>query len=199
MRFVVSAGGYSAGVRPVWTPAGAGDGYRVFAGDDGDDVAVTAVAGSVVWALDLLCGWGVVPRVLVWDNEPAVGKWRGGKPELTAAMNAFRGDVGHQGDCCAVLVIPRPKGWWSGLTATGDLVSAGALVRFAGGLQQTTNHVVSGCELPYPSLEVFRQPLETTASVDSCQIRLPLTILGQVHGRGVRRRRVILRCSGSGS
>jgi hypothetical protein len=28
---------------------------------------------------------------LVWDNESAVGKWRAGKPELTTAMNAFRG------------------------------------------------------------------------------------------------------------
>jgi transposase len=43
---------------------------------------------------ELLRGWGVVPRVLVWDNESAVGKWRGGKPELTAAMNAFRRMLG---------------------------------------------------------------------------------------------------------
>jgi transposase len=43
---------------------------------------------------ELLCRWGRVPRVLVWDNESAVGKWRAGKPELTAAMNAFRGMLG---------------------------------------------------------------------------------------------------------
>ena len=47
---------------------------------------------------DLLCGhwalisrWGRVPRALVWDNESAVGKWRAGHPQLTEAMNAFRG------------------------------------------------------------------------------------------------------------
>src|SRR5262245_11982904 len=47
---------------------------------------------------DLLVGhWlvlsrlGAVPRALVWDNESGVGQWRGGRPELTAAMNAFRG------------------------------------------------------------------------------------------------------------
>lgn len=44
------------------------------------------------WAL--LSGWGRVPRVLVWDNESAVGQWRGGRPQLTEAMNAFRGGLG---------------------------------------------------------------------------------------------------------
>ena len=50
---------------------------------------------------DLLAGhWelvnrlGRVPRVLLWDNESAVGKWRAGKPELTGPMNAFRGMLG---------------------------------------------------------------------------------------------------------
>jgi transposase len=50
---------------------------------------------------DLLAGhwqllrlWGRVPRVLVWDNESAVGQWRGGRPQLTEAMNAFRGCLG---------------------------------------------------------------------------------------------------------
>lgn len=44
------------------------------------------------WAL--LSGWGRVPKVLVWDNESAVGKWRGGRPQLTEVMNAFRGSLG---------------------------------------------------------------------------------------------------------
>jgi transposase len=50
---------------------------------------------------DLLAGhWvllqqlGAVPRALVWDNESAVGQWRGGRPVLTEAMNAFRGALG---------------------------------------------------------------------------------------------------------
>jgi transposase len=52
-------------------------------------------------APDLLAGhWvllqqlGAVPRALVWDNESAVGAWRGGRPRLTQAMNAFRGCLG---------------------------------------------------------------------------------------------------------
>jgi transposase len=44
------------------------------------------------WAL--LSGWGRVPRVLVWDNESAVGSWRGGRAQLTETMNAFRGTLG---------------------------------------------------------------------------------------------------------
>ena len=42
----------------------------------------------------LLRSWGRVPRVLVWDNESAVGQWCGGRPQLTEAMNAFRGSLG---------------------------------------------------------------------------------------------------------
>jgi transposase len=44
------------------------------------------------WAL--ISGLGAVPRSLVWDNESAVGQWRGGKPVLTEAMNGFRGTLG---------------------------------------------------------------------------------------------------------
>ncbi|NJC86879.1 IS21 family transposase [Planosporangium mesophilum] len=52
-------------------------------------------------APDLLAGhWtvlsrlGAAPKALVWDNESAVGQWRAGKPQLTEAMNAFRGTLG---------------------------------------------------------------------------------------------------------
>jgi transposase len=42
----------------------------------------------------LLSRLGAVPKALVWDNESAVGQWRGGKPQLTETMNAFRGSLG---------------------------------------------------------------------------------------------------------
>jgi transposase len=42
----------------------------------------------------LISGWGRVPKALVRDNEGAVGAWRGGRPVLTEAMNAFRGTLG---------------------------------------------------------------------------------------------------------
>jgi transposase len=49
---------------------------------------------------DLFAGWwqliealGAVPRCLVWDGEGAIGRWRAGKPELTAECQAFRGTL----------------------------------------------------------------------------------------------------------
>jgi transposase len=51
-------------------------------------------------AEDLFAGWwqliaglGAVPRVLVWDGEGAIGRWRAGRPELTAECQAFRGTL----------------------------------------------------------------------------------------------------------
>jgi transposase len=51
-------------------------------------------------AADLFVGWwqlierlGAVPRVLVWDGEGAIGRWRAGKVELTAECQAFRGTL----------------------------------------------------------------------------------------------------------
>jgi transposase len=60
-------------------------------------------------AEDLFAGWwsliealGAVPRVLVWDGEGAVGRWRRGVSELTADTQAFRGVLG------ARVLICRP-------------------------------------------------------------------------------------------
>src|SRR4051794_16649376 len=65
---------------------------------------------------DLFAGWwqvlerlGAVPRVLVWDGEGAVGRWRAGRVELTAECQAFRGTLANK-----VLVLkprePEHKG-----------------------------------------------------------------------------------------
>jgi transposase len=58
---------------------------------------------------DLFAGWwqliealGAVPRVLVWDGEGAIGRWRAGKPELTADCQAFRGTL------AAKVIVCRP-------------------------------------------------------------------------------------------
>ena len=37
---------------------------------------------------------GAVPRAGVYDNEGAIGRWRAGRPTLTAAFQAFRGALG---------------------------------------------------------------------------------------------------------
>jgi len=60
-------------------------------------------------AEDLFAGWwqliealGAVPRVLVWDGEGAIGRWRGGRSELTRECQAFRGTLGTK------VIICRP-------------------------------------------------------------------------------------------
>jgi transposase len=60
-------------------------------------------------AEDLFAGWwllieklGAAPRVLVWDGEGAIGRWRGGRSELTTECQAFRGTL------AAKVVICRP-------------------------------------------------------------------------------------------
>ena len=61
-------------------------------------------------AEDLFAGWwqlierlGAVPRVLVWDGEGAIGRWRGGRSELSGQCQAFRGTLGTK------VIICRPR------------------------------------------------------------------------------------------
>lgn len=80
---------------------------------------LTMVTGYARWlsavlipsrrAEDLFAGWwqlisalGAVPRVLVWDGEGAIGRWRSGRSELTSDCQGFRGTLG------AKVIICRP-------------------------------------------------------------------------------------------
>ena len=65
---------------------------------------------------DLFAGWwqlieqlGAVPRALVWDGEGAIGRWRAGKPELTAECQAFRGTLAAKVIVCKP-ADPEAKG-----------------------------------------------------------------------------------------
>jgi len=80
---------------------------------------LTMVCGYSRWASallvqtreaeDLFAGWwqligalGAVPRVLVWDGEGAIGRWRGRRSELTQDCQAFRGTL------AAKVIVCRP-------------------------------------------------------------------------------------------
>lgn len=60
---------------------------------------------------------GAVPKTLVWDNEGAIGQWNGGRPQLTAEANAFRGTLGikivqcRPGDPEAKGLVERANGY----------------------------------------------------------------------------------------
>jgi transposase len=65
---------------------------------------------------DLFAGWwqliaalGSVPRVLVWDGEGAIGRWRAGHVELTGECQAFRGTLGARVLVCKP-ADPEAKG-----------------------------------------------------------------------------------------
>jgi transposase len=67
-------------------------------------------------AADLFAGWWqliaalqAVPRVLVWDGEGAIGRWRAGRVELTAECQAFRGTLGTRVIVCKP-ADPEAKG-----------------------------------------------------------------------------------------
>jgi transposase len=87
---------------------------------------LTMVTGYARWltallipsrtAADLFAGWwqlisglGAVPRVLVWDGEGAIGRWRAGRVELTASCQAFRGTLGAKVVVCKP-ADPEAKG-----------------------------------------------------------------------------------------
>jgi transposase len=61
-------------------------------------------------AADLFAGWwqlierlGAVPRVLVWDGEGAIGRWRAGRVELTTECQAFRGTLASK------VIVLKPR------------------------------------------------------------------------------------------
>jgi transposase len=87
---------------------------------------LTMITGYARWASglllptrqaeDLYAGWwrllnqlAAVPRVLVWDGEGAVGRWRARQPELTAACQGFRGVLGAKVLICKP-ADPEAKG-----------------------------------------------------------------------------------------
>ena len=77
---------------------------------------VTAVMIPTRRTEDLFAGWWqliealqTVPRVLVWDGEGAIGRWRAGKVELTGECQAFRGTLGAKVLVCKP-ADPEAKG-----------------------------------------------------------------------------------------
>ncbi|GAA4558683.1 Mu transposase domain-containing protein [Pseudonocardia xishanensis] len=52
----------------------------------------------------------------MWDNESAIGSWRGGRPQLTDARNSFRGALGIRVVQCKPGDL-RPQAWSSAATA----------------------------------------------------------------------------------
>jgi hypothetical protein len=63
----------------------------------------------------LLAGLGAVPGAVVWDGEGAFGRWRGGRSELAAHCQGFRGTLAMKVLICRP-ADPEANARWSGCT-----------------------------------------------------------------------------------
>ena len=59
--------------------------------------------------LQVIRQFGAVPRMVVWDQEGAIGQWRGPKMVFTDAFQAFRGTLGMGARLC-LRADPETKG-----------------------------------------------------------------------------------------
>jgi hypothetical protein len=50
--------------------------------------------------LEVLSQFGTLPRRVVWDQESAIGQWRGGKQAFTGEFQSFRGTLGIGAQLC---------------------------------------------------------------------------------------------------
>jgi hypothetical protein len=72
------------------------------------------VLGGHLWCLRV---FGATPRTGVYDQEPAIGRWRGQRPCFTEEFSAFRGMLGmgavlcDRGDAEAKGVVERANGY----------------------------------------------------------------------------------------
>jgi transposase len=68
--------------------------------------------------LQVLRQFGALPRTVVWDQESAVGRWRGREMSFTADFQAFRGTLGigallcQRGDPEAKGLVERANGYF---------------------------------------------------------------------------------------
>ena len=128
------------------TVAGADDGVRVL------PVAWRSANPLSPGEQDLYAGWwslirqlGAVPRVLVWDGEAAVGRWRA-KTGIDRLLSAVPRRVGHQG---RDLSSGRPGGQGHAGTHPRSLravVPARANVHRPGRLQPAVGAVAAGVQ-----------------------------------------------------
>jgi hypothetical protein len=82
----------------------------------------------------LLQRFGMVPKALVWDNEAAVGSWRGGRPKLTAEFDGVPGSARGSGHPVSSTGSGGVGFGRAGLRLSGNVVPAWPHVHLGGGL-----------------------------------------------------------------
>lgn len=97
--------GYSQTAR-LWTVVGVSGFSRVIGGWMVPSRQAHDVLGGMG---QVLVQFGAVPRLWVWDQEACIGRWSGGRQQLTAEFQAFRGGYGVAVKLCAP-ADPEAKG-----------------------------------------------------------------------------------------
>jgi hypothetical protein len=115
---------------------------------------LTMITGYARWASglllptrraeDLYAGWwrlfenlGAVPRVLVWDGEAAVGRWRPRQPQLTVACQGFRGVLGTKVLICKTRRPGGQRDHRAAARLSGTLLPSRPQLHLSGGLQHS--------------------------------------------------------------
>jgi len=99
----------------LWVIAGAA-GFSRFLG--GWMIPTRQAHDVLAGHLEVLRQFGALPRRVVWDQEGAIGQWRGGRQAFTAEFQSFRGTLGigaqlcRRGDPEAKGVIERANGYF---------------------------------------------------------------------------------------
>ena len=100
--------------------------------------------------LEVLGQFGALPRRVVWDQEGAIGQWRGGKQVFTAEFQSFRGTLGIGAQLCQ-RGDPEAKGLdRAGQPLLRDELPAGPPLRVRRRLQRPVHRLAAPGEPAHP-------------------------------------------------
>ena len=181
---------------------------------------------------DVLCGhlevlsqFGALPRRVVWDQEGAVGQWRGSKQVFTAEFQSFRGTLGigaqlcQRGDPEAKGLIERGNGYFETSVLPGRRFDSVAdfNAQFTGWLRRANQRIHATTKvrpaeaiyedrgsmlafppvLPDPSLRFsVRLPRDHYVRVDACDYFVNPRFIGRRIDVRVTLDEVVATCAG---
>jgi hypothetical protein len=175
--------------------------------------------------LEVLGQFGALPRRVVWDQEGAIGQWRGGRQVFTAEFQSFRGTLGigaqlcQRGDPEAKGLIERANGYFETSFLPGRQFESVAdfNAQFTGWLRRANQRIHATTKvrpaeaiyedrgsmlafpsvLPDPSLRFsVRLPRDHYVRVDTCDYSVNPRFVGRHVEVRVTLTEVVVTCAG---
>lgn len=175
--------------------------------------------------LEVLTQFGALPRRVVWDQEGAIGQWRGAKQVFSAEFQSFRGTLGvgaqlcQRGDPEAKGLIERANGYFetsflpgrrfesvadfnaqftAWLRRANQRIHATTKVRPAEAIYEDRGSMLAFPPvLPDPSLRLsVRLPRDHYVRVDTCDYSLNPRFIGRRVDVRVTLTEVVATCAG---